>query len=121
MELGVHQSESMMSLEETRSLNIARNNDFLKNLFGPAEHIQTFLPSSLRSFKVESSKKPAIHDEIVFGRNLRDSATELSDLFPSRKAEVLKVSQFLNPVRSTTMLCILCYVLINLMAHTYML
>ena len=92
----------MTSLEETRSLNIARNNDFLKSLFGdmgvkspiaalvanptPAE----IAPSAIKAGTLRANKA---HERVK---------RDLLSIFPHRKNEIDELCGYVNEVCGAT-------------------
>jgi hypothetical protein len=91
-------SDGALSLEETRLLNIARNNDFLKNLFGAP-------PSEGADGKEVASKvskdEPKIQMEkwARFDEDFVRSKRTVIGKYPVRRAQIEDIAGYLNPVR----------------------
>lgn len=90
-------SSVALTLEETRQLNIARNNDFLKSLFGPNDPELSKQSVATQSKATDSL---VITDESVRSRYLLQLKLkdEIKASFPGRENESEQIFGYLDDV-----------------------
>jgi hypothetical protein len=91
-------SDGALSLEETRLLNIARNNDFLKNLFGapPSEGADGKEVTSMVS---KDAPKVQMEKWARFDKDFVRAKRTVNGKYPARRAQIEDIAGYLNPVR----------------------
>lgn len=94
----VEQTIGGSSLEETRLRNIARNNDFLKSLFGPSDEASCV---AVDNGNKDEKVTPHLSNEqkISFEKYCINTKKSLVELYPFRKTEIGELIAFVNPVR----------------------
>ena len=90
-----------LSLEEVRQRNIARNNDFLKNLFGPSEE-ETSSVAVPAGAQQNTEDTEAVSSESIRanGKLLLTHKEEVKKVFQYREAEIEQIFGYLSDVRA---------------------
>lgn len=89
-----------LSLEEVRQRNIARNNDFLKNLFGPSEEEAASLLAPIAQSTEDVELLPA---ESIRAKETMALAhkEDVKKYFQGREAEIEQIFGYLSDVSSS--------------------
>lgn len=87
-------SGASSSLEEARLRNIARNNDFLRSLFGPSEVVVQNEVEKLESGATQASSEKSI----TFEKLRIETTRSLAQQFSLRDAEIRELVSFVTSV-----------------------
>lgn len=86
-----------LTLEEVRQRNIARNNDFLKNLFGPSEEEAASIAAPVAQ-SIEAAKLLPVESIRARDKLMLTLKEEVKKSFQSREAETEQIFGYLSDV-----------------------
>jgi hypothetical protein len=79
-------------------LNIARNNDFLKNLFG-APSAEGAGEKADQSIVSKDEPKAQMEKWVRFDEEFANAKRSVTEKYPSRRTQIEDIAGYLNPVR----------------------